>query len=141
MDTYIHSHRKFISLSTKLFFLYEIAIGLRFLRAHGIFHNDMKPQNVLMKIMGNKLQSTFFLRIIDFGESVSRYQPAHLQRNSNVFKRGYTIPYAPPEQVKSYKYSEKTDVFSFGVMLYEIIFDSFPLEIFRKGKEIYIREH
>jgi serine/threonine protein kinase len=49
--------------------MYEIAVGLRFLRDYGIIHNDLKPQNVLMKIMSDRLKisSTFMLRLIDFG--------------------------------------------------------------------------
>lgn len=56
---------------------------------------------------------------------------------ANSYRRGFTIPYASPEQTKYNQYTEKNDIFSFGVMLWEIIFDSFPLEIARKGKEIY----
>ena len=79
-------------------------MGIRFLRDYAIYHNDLKPQNVLLRIMGNKVQATFFLRLIDFGESISRNLPIHMQ-NSQSYKRGYTMPYAPPEQVKNYKYT------------------------------------
>ena len=105
VDNYLHSHSKFVSLSTKMLFLFEIAIGIRFLRDNGIYHNDIKPANILLKVMGSKLQSTFFMRIIDFGESQSPFQPIQLQRNSADFKRGCTVPYAPPEQVKFYRYN------------------------------------
>jgi serine/threonine protein kinase len=141
MDSYLHDHKHFITFETKLFFLYEIAVGLRFLRDYGIIHNDLKPQNVLLKVMSdkNKVNSTFMLRIIDFGESYSAFQ-TQLNKN-NKYKRGFTIPYASPEQIKyDQRFTEKIDVFSFGVMFYEIIFDVFPVEVVRKGKEIYITE-
>lgn len=54
IDSYLNSHKRFIALETKLFFLYEIAVGIRFLRDYGISHNDLKPQNVLLKIMSDK---------------------------------------------------------------------------------------
>ena len=58
----------------------------------------------------------------------------------NYYHRGWTVPYAPPEQVRQAKYSEKTDVFSIGVMMYEFVFGNFPVEAFRKGKELYMKE-
>jgi len=56
-------------IETKLFFLYEIVLGLRFLRDFNIVHNDLKPQNILLKIVTykNKKEGTFLLRLIDFG--------------------------------------------------------------------------
>ncbi len=76
--------------------MYEIAVGLRFLRDYGIIHNDLKPQNVLMKIMSDKLKisSTFMLRLIDFGESCISVN-GHLSQ-TNTYRRGFTIPYASP---------------------------------------------
>jgi serine/threonine protein kinase len=41
---------------TKLFFLYEIIIALRFLRDNKIAHLDLKPQNILVKIVSDKLK-------------------------------------------------------------------------------------
>jgi serine/threonine protein kinase len=54
---------------TKTFFLYEIITALRFLRDHNIVHIDLKPQNILMKIVTDNLnqQNHFLIKIIDFG--------------------------------------------------------------------------
>jgi serine/threonine protein kinase len=116
-------------------------VGLRFLRDYGIIHNDLKPQNVLLKIMSDrsKANSTFMLRLIDFGESYSTLQ-TQLNR-TNRYKRGFTIPYAAPEQTgPEPRFTEKIDIFGFGVMLYEIVFDVFPVEVTRKGKEVYLTD-
>ena len=59
---------------------------------------------------------------------------------NNSYRRGCTIPYAPPEQVRQDKYNEKTDVFSVGVMLFEFVFDMFPVEVARKGRNVYLTE-
>lgn len=97
----MHTHKKFVTLETKIFFLYEIALGLRFLRDYGVIHNDLKPQNVLLKIVSdkNKNNGTFLIRLIDFGESFSKYQKP--QNPANKYKRGFTIPYASPEQART----------------------------------------
>lgn len=106
--------------------LNRIALGVRFLRDYGVHHNDLKPENVLLKIVGNRANNNFLLtRLIDFGESYSKYQRDLVRRN--WYHRGWTIPYAPPEQVKYSKYSEKTDIFSLGVILYEFVFGPFPV--------------
>lgn len=93
----------FIGNETKLFFLFEIVIALRFLRDNSIVHIDLKPENVLIKIVGDMRQNVHYLvKIIDFGES---YSPKIDQIPSNFLSllnlgdlnsRGFTIPYAPP---------------------------------------------
>ena len=96
VDSYLNINKKIITFQTKLFFLFQIAIGIKFLRDFGVIHNDIKPQNVLLKIVGdiNKTNGTFLLRLIDFGQSYSKYQKP--QNSLSKYKRGFTIPYASP---------------------------------------------
>lgn len=117
-------------------FIHRIAMGIKFLKDYGIVHNDLKPQNVLLKMVGDKTKNkgTFLPRLIDFGESHSKYQREVIR---NRYRRGFTVPYAPPEQIKSDKHSEKTDIYSLGVMILEYIFGVFPTEAVRNGKEMY----
>ena len=57
---------------TKFFLLYQIVVGLRFLRDNHIVHIDLKPQNVLIKIVGDgMMNSHVIVKLIDFGESYS----------------------------------------------------------------------
>jgi serine/threonine protein kinase len=57
---------------TKFFLLYQIVVGLRFLRDNHIVHIDLKPQNVLIKIVGDGMMNSHVLvKLIDFGESYS----------------------------------------------------------------------
>jgi serine/threonine protein kinase len=133
LDNYISCYRNILSLETKMSLIYRTALGIRFLRDYGIIHNDLKPQNVLLKYMATKKQGYFFPRLIDFGES---QEIPHRGKRKTLpeFRRGYTVPYAPPEQVTSNHYSEKTDVYSLGVMIIEYVFGYFPLEMVRLGK-------
>ena len=58
----------FIGNETKLFFLFMVVIALRFLRDNSIVHIDLKPENVLIKIVGDGRQSVHYLvKLIDFG--------------------------------------------------------------------------
>lgn len=55
--------------------------------------------------------------------------------------RGFTIPYAPPELLaKGQRFDEKTDVYSFGVIMLKIIFYHFPAEIMKLKKMEFIEE-
>lgn len=57
-----------ISINTKVFLLYQVSIGLRFLRDFGVVHLDMKPENLLIKLgMGTNNKAIMILKIIDFG--------------------------------------------------------------------------
>lgn len=68
MTKYLTSNKRFVSLQTKLFFIYQISISLQFLRDFGIIHNDIKPQNYLTRIMADRRRenTTILLRLIDF---------------------------------------------------------------------------
>ncbi len=121
----------FIGNETKLFFLFMVIVALRFLRDNSIVHIDLKPENLLMKIVGDGKQSVHYLiKLIDFGESYS----SKIDMLSGIFfidsgnsGRGFTIPYAPPELLsKSKRFDEKTDVYSFGVIMFKLMFNHFP---------------
>jgi serine/threonine-protein kinase len=93
--------------------LAQVAGGLDYLHGKGIFHQDVKPDNVLIDKNGSYL-------LTDFGISAQR-----------VYKTGettsITIPYASPERFKDfYKPSSAADVFSLGVMIYELCTGQLP---------------
>ena len=55
VERYMHLRKKYISMMTKAFILYEIVVALRFLRDNSIVHVDLKPQNVLIKIVTDSM--------------------------------------------------------------------------------------
>lgn len=99
----------------------RVAEGLAFAHQRGIVHRDVKPGNVLMALDGEP-------RLLDFNlsDDVVHDDPAHL------FVGG-TLPYMSPEQLKALDtgaISEPTsDVYSCGVMLYELLTLNSPFPI------------
>jgi len=107
----------------------DIANGLAWLHAHNIIHRDLKLANLLVA-------DDWTVKISDFGLSL------HLTKD--LVCRGFkgNVKYSPPEILRArydksisvYPYSEKTDVYSFGLMLWELI-SLQPLFPTIKGKE------
>jgi serine/threonine protein kinase len=56
-----------ISTKTKVFLIYQVSVGLRFLRDNGVVHLDVKPENILIKMASTGSSSFALAKIIDFG--------------------------------------------------------------------------
>lgn len=98
--------------------LHEIAIGtakgIAYLHEecqHRIIHYDIKPENVLLNM---KLEP----KIADFGLAKLRSRESNIVVNTHF--RG-TRGYAAPEMWKAYPVTYKCDVYSFGILLFEIV--------------------
>lgn len=104
------------SLSMRLKIGLDIASGLAWLASHGIVHRDLKLPNLLVF-------DDWTVKVGDFGLSLQ------LKEGQIVDRFGGNVKYSAPEILRArynetqceYAYSEKTDVYSFGLMLWELI--------------------
>jgi tetratricopeptide (TPR) repeat protein/predicted Ser/Thr protein kinase len=110
---------------------FQIADGLAKAHERGVVHRDIKPDNILVSEDG-------YAKIIDFGlaKLLEPYVPgaeaAEETETKLKTKEGLvmgTISYMSPEQARGESIDARTDIFSFGVVLYEMLSGSSP---FRK---------
>ena len=103
-----------LTLSDKLEIAKGILKGIDFLHTHRVLHRDLKPSNIL--ISKNRNQQ-YIPKITDFGLSKMFSDDSSAWDQS--FEGG-TIEYTSPEQLKGEKVGFNSDLWSYGVVLYEI---------------------
>ena len=109
--------------------LIGIARGMMYLHKHHIIHRDLKPGNIL-------LDENFHPYITDFGIS-KFYEP---QDYLNQTQSCGTPAYMAPEVIRGNEYNAKVDVYSFGILMYEVVTDCDPYPDLT-GSESQIKEY
>jgi eukaryotic-like serine/threonine-protein kinase len=94
----------------------EIARGLAFAHAHGLVHRDVKPQNVLLNGDGRA-------KVTDFGIARSLDVEHGVTQTGTILG---TSNYIAPEQASGQPVDTQTDVYSLGVVLYELLAGDVP---------------
>jgi len=122
-------HQKRAPLSKLLKYLHQVAEGLAKAHAAGIIHRDLKPDNIMISSDGHaKILDFGLAKLVEATESrLDRETPdsqiltaAMPQRTSPGAIMG-TVGYMSPEQVKAKNLDPRSDIFSFGCVLYESV--------------------
>jgi serine/threonine-protein kinase len=90
----------------------DVAKGMAVAHQVGIVHRDLKPANVLINDEG-------VVKIVDFGVAAAQHQG-----DTQLTKTGYVIgspKYMAPEQILGKKVDERADIYSLGVIMYEML--------------------
>lgn len=104
-----------------------VAIGIRVAEAlssahgHGLIHRDIKPSNLLLDVHGE-------VHVCDFGIATSVNQ-AQSGRDCRL-----TLAYASPEQVHSDPVDHRTDIWSLGIVLFELLTGHLPFDAHDPGR-------
>ena len=124
---YLIENMPTLPLSRVLDVLIQVACGLKYAHSKGIVHQDIKPANIFL-LDGDRA------RIVDFGLAI----PIGSIDDTGF---GGTPFYMAPEQIECDEIDESTDIYSFGIMAYEMATGLRPFpqkniaEVFRSHKE------
>jgi tRNA A-37 threonylcarbamoyl transferase component Bud32 len=103
-------------VTTALELAMQIARGLSFAHQQGLIHRDVKPQNILLNGDGQA-------KVTDFGIARSLDVQQGMTQTGTVLG---TSDYIAPEQAQGQRVDEHTDVYSLGVVLYEMLTNEVP---------------
>ena len=98
-------------------FTSQILHAMQHAHSKGIIHRDIKPQNVMLLPDGN-------IKVMDFG--IARFSDS--QTHTMTDKAIGSVHYIAPEQARGDITDEKADIYSVGVMLYEMLTGQLPFE-------------
>jgi serine/threonine protein kinase/Tfp pilus assembly protein PilF len=115
----VRASRNPLPLSEILTVASQVADALAEAHAHTIIHRDIKPANIMLTRRGQA-------KVMDFGlaKSISGTVDCDAKTQSVLTTPGTilgTLPYMSPEQVRGEQLDARSDVFSFGVTLYELV--------------------
>jgi serine/threonine-protein kinase len=107
----------------------QIAEGLAEAHQAGVLHRDIKPGNIMLDGKGR-------VKILDFGLAVfagkergpGEAAETFVTRTATQWSTGGTVPYMSPEQLLGQSTDARSDIFSYGVLLYECLTGRKPFQ-------------
>lgn len=95
----------------------QILDGIAYAHKNDVIHRDIKPHNILIDKNGN-------VKITDFGIAVALSQNSITQTNSLLG----SVQYISPEQARGNVVTKQSDIYSLGIVLYELLTGTVPFE-------------
>ena len=114
--------REHSSITDRLGFFRRVCEAVSFAHHQGIIHRDLKPSNILVKPDGS-------VRLLDFGIAKQLELGDQPREPTQTGLRLLTPAYASPEQIRGAPASVTSDVYSLGVVLYQLLTGRLPLDV------------
>ncbi len=110
-------NEKILTWKDSVHFIIQVLRALQHAHDKGIVHRDIKPQNIMLFTDGT-------IKVMDFGIAKSAKEQAYTATDQAIG----TVYYISPEQARGGAVDEKSDIYSVGVMLYEMLTGQKPFD-------------
>jgi len=114
-----------LSIDQSIAIVSQICQALECAHLNGIIHRDIKPENLMLLPDGR-------VKVMDFG--IARLKNSSLTREGDIVG---TLPFMSPEQCNAEDVDERTDIFSLGVVLYQMLTGVSPFEAETTGAALF----
>ncbi|GMI88041.1 serine/threonine/tyrosine kinase 46 [Hibiscus trionum] len=112
---YLHKHKGVFKLPTLLKVAIDVSKGMNYLHQNDIIHRDLKAANLLM-------DENEVVKVADFGVARVKTQSGVMTAETGTYR------WMAPEVIEHKPYDHKADVFSFGIVLWELLTGKIPYE-------------
>ncbi|MCD7463304.1 Serine/threonine-protein kinase sty46 [Datura stramonium] len=112
---YLHKQRGSFKLPTLLKVAIDVSKGMNYLHQNNIIHRDLKAANLLM-------DENEVIKVADFGVARVKAQTGVMTAETGTYR------WMAPEVIEHKPYDHKADVFSFGIVLWELLTGKLPYE-------------
>ncbi|XP_010680490.1 serine/threonine-protein kinase STY46 isoform X2 [Beta vulgaris subsp. vulgaris] len=112
---YLHKNKRALKVSELLKFAIDVSKGMEYLHLNDIIHRDLKSANLLM----DNLQ---VVKVADFGVARFLHQEGVMTAETGTYR------WMAPEVINHQPYDQKADVFSFAIVLWELVTAKIPYE-------------
>ncbi|HVP11392.1 MAG TPA: protein kinase [Phycisphaerae bacterium] len=125
-----------LSIEQRLAIFRPVCLGLQYAHGKLIAHRDLKPSNILVSSSPDSIGDPV-PRLLDFGIAKLLNKDAYGESGAgtSLGLRPMTLDYASPEQVRGEAITTVSDVYSLGVVLYEVLTGRLPYEVNKYSAE------
>jgi len=117
LDQFLEAREDEVTMAHKLKMLEQICAGMAALSGAGMVHRDLATRNILVFAFDARDPAATVVKITDFGLAVDR----HYQTHATVQGEAVPFRWMPPEALQRRRFSEKSDVWAFGVTAWELL--------------------
>lgn len=129
----VYARERSLSVRQKLDLLLQVCAAVAFAHSRLVVHRDLKPSNILVTKDGQ-------VRLLDFGiAKLMEGDSANETQLTQLAGRALTLDYASPEQIKGEPIGTASDVYSLGVVAYELLTGAKPYKL-RRGSAAELEE-
>ena len=118
-----YCNQKSLDVPARLQLMLQVLTAVQYAHSHLVVHRDLKPSNILVTPDGQ-------VRLLDFG--IAKLLAGELEANPGLTQLGerlLTLHYASPEQIAGKPLTTATDIYSLGVVFYELLTDVRPYRL------------